>query len=87
MTRTTPQELLVLPQSTETWYLAVRKLRIWITPEDKPPRRPYLTIAFRAPTGEILGSTLVEQPDPNQVLLKSSTWVTSWKRSHMPRIT
>ncbi|MEJ2708201.1 MAG: hypothetical protein P8074_11355, partial [Anaerolineales bacterium] len=67
MTPISKEELIALPQSTETWFLAVRQLRIWITPEDKAPRRPYLTLAIREPTGEILGSALGEQPVPNQV--------------------
>jgi tetratricopeptide (TPR) repeat protein len=60
------KKLLGLPQSTETWYLAVRQLRTWIAPEGEEPERPYLTITVSADTGAIHGFALGEKPAPNQ---------------------
>jgi hypothetical protein len=33
---------LEIPQSQDSWYFLVRKLRAWINLEDDEPQRPYL---------------------------------------------
>jgi tetratricopeptide (TPR) repeat protein len=66
MTPISQKKLLGLPQSTETWYLAVRQLRTWFAPEGEDPERPYLTITANAHTGAIHGFALGEKPAPNQ---------------------
>lgn len=52
------------PQTEDTWLLAVRKLRLWITPDDKPPERPFLTMILNHTQELILASSVGEIPDP-----------------------
>ncbi|MEJ2351818.1 MAG: hypothetical protein P8Y03_18685, partial [Anaerolineales bacterium] len=66
MTPISQKKLLGLPQSTETWYLAVRQLRTWVAPEGEQPERPFLTITVNADTGGIHGFALGEKPAPSQ---------------------
>jgi tetratricopeptide (TPR) repeat protein len=33
-----------LPQYTETWYVTIRQLRVWITPPDEDPWRPFIVL-------------------------------------------
>jgi tetratricopeptide (TPR) repeat protein len=40
-----------LPQQSETWYVAVRHLRIWITPPDEDPSRPFAVLILNLDTG------------------------------------
>ncbi len=42
-----------LPQRQETWYLAVRELRIWITPPDEEPSQPYVALMVNLDQGII----------------------------------
>jgi len=58
------QNPLDLPQSPDTWYFAVRRLRTWIVPEDEPPVRPYLTLILNLDRGLIQGSALGAEPTP-----------------------
>jgi tetratricopeptide (TPR) repeat protein len=63
-----PKSLLKLPQHQEIWYLAVRQLRIWITPPDEAPYRPYGILIVNLDQGTIQGlETCPSQPTSNQV--------------------
>ena len=60
---------LKLPQRQETWYLAVRELRIWITPPDEDPYRPYGALVVNLDQGIIQGfETYPSPPTPDQVI-------------------
>ena len=64
-----PQSLLKLPQHQESWYLAVRKLRIWITPPDEPPYRPYGIFAVNLAQGYIQGFEIIPlEPNTDQII-------------------
>jgi tetratricopeptide (TPR) repeat protein len=62
MAKKTQKKLIDLPQHSETWYFAVRKLRIWIAPEGEEPERPYLSITFNLKEGIIQDYQLGEKP-------------------------
>src|SRR3990172_3687153 len=55
------------PHTEDTWLLAVRKLRAWITPEDEPPTRPYLTLIFNRNQNLIQGISIEDKPKPAKV--------------------
>ena len=58
-----------LPQHQETWYLAVRKLRIWITPPDEEPYRPYGALIVNLDQGIVQGfETYPFPPDSDQII-------------------
>jgi tetratricopeptide (TPR) repeat protein len=60
-----------LPQHQETWYLAVRELRLWITPPDEEPYRPYGALVVNLDQGLVQGlSTFPSPPTPDQVIEK-----------------
>jgi tetratricopeptide (TPR) repeat protein len=60
-----------LPQRQETWYLAVRELRIWITPPDEEPYRPYGALVVNLDQGLVQDlSTFPSPPAPEQVIEK-----------------
>jgi tetratricopeptide (TPR) repeat protein len=64
-----------LPQYSETWYYAFRKLRIWITPADKPPHRPYAAIVVDLKSESIINFSLTQKiPSPKDAesLLRKS---------------
>ncbi len=62
------KSILSLPQSTDIWYLGSRQLRVWITPKDKEPHRPYLMIVVNLGTGLMHDLTLTElPPSPSDV--------------------
>jgi tetratricopeptide (TPR) repeat protein len=61
MRKSTVESLLKLPQSTDTWYLGSRQLRLWIAPEDQDPYRPYLLLLFNLDQGLIINFELVDQ--------------------------
>ncbi len=50
-----PKSLLKSPLYPEVWYLAVRELRIWITPPDESPYLPYGTLIVNLDQGIIQG--------------------------------
>ena len=54
-----PRSLLQLPQRKESWCLAVRKLRVWITPPDEAPSRPYGIFAVNLNHGYIQGFEII----------------------------
>jgi len=60
---------LKLPQRQETWYLAVRELRIWITPQDEEPSQPYVALVMNLDQGLIQSfDTYPSHPTPDQVI-------------------
>ncbi len=64
-----PKSLLKLPQRQESWYLAVRKLRVWITPPDEAPSRPYGVFAVSLDQGYIQGFEIVPlHPSTDQII-------------------
>lgn len=62
MAKKTNKSPIELPQYSETWCFAIRKLRTWITPEGEDPFRPYIRIAVNLDTEIIHGSEIGEQP-------------------------
>jgi tetratricopeptide (TPR) repeat protein len=61
------QEIILgLPQSSDTWHFAVRRLRTWINEEGKTPLRPWLYLAASAQTGVIRGIALEEELTADQ---------------------
>ena len=64
-----PKFPLELSQRQETWYLAVRELRVWITPPDEEPYRPYGALVVNLDQGIIQGfETYPSPPTPDQVI-------------------
>ncbi|MBL7164501.1 MAG: hypothetical protein ISS57_18095, partial [Anaerolineales bacterium] len=58
-----------LPQRQETWYFAVRELRIWITPPDEEPYRPYGALIVNLDQGIVQGiETYPSPPDSDQII-------------------
>jgi tetratricopeptide (TPR) repeat protein len=56
-----------LPQTQDSWYFLVRKLRLWINPEEGEPQRPYLSLVVNLQTGAIHGQDLGPKPGPGEV--------------------
>ncbi len=48
-----------LPQAQDIWECAVRVARVWVTPADEPPYRPY-TILTASRTGMVVGVDIAE---------------------------
>lgn len=68
MARRTVQSLSKLPQSSDQWLIGIAQLRIWITPPDETPHRPWLIIVLSREKGIIRASNLVpNEPTPAQV--------------------
>lgn len=63
MVKTPRKSPLSLPQSNDTWYFAVRKLRAWIAPEGEEPVRPFIMITLNLDQGIIQDITIGEKPD------------------------
>lgn len=64
-----PKSPLKLPQRQETWYLAVRELRVWITPPDEEPFRPFGALVVNLDQDIIQGfETYPSPPTPDQVI-------------------
>jgi tetratricopeptide (TPR) repeat protein len=53
-----------LPQRSETWAVASAQLRIWITPEDQPPSRPYMLFILDLDHDLMLGGEMFDH-DPS----------------------
>lgn len=52
-----------LPQRSDTWYLAVRQLRAWVTSPDENPQRPYLLLVVNLLDGMLqTATTFLEEP-------------------------
>jgi tetratricopeptide (TPR) repeat protein len=75
MARISRRALMKLPQTDETWQVAVAQLRMWITPPDETPRRPYTIFVFSTDNGAMMGADLVEfaptADDVREVLFKA----------------
>ncbi|MGH2521015.1 MAG: DUF6930 domain-containing protein, partial [Anaerolineales bacterium] len=57
-----------LPQTSEVWGVGVVQLRLWITPDDAPPHRPYLVMVLDLEQGAVVGSEMFEAlPAPGEV--------------------
>ncbi len=57
-----------LPQQSETWHVAVRHLRIWISPPDEDPARPFVVLILNLDFGTIQrGEIAPEPPNPEQM--------------------
>ena len=57
-----------LPQSAATWGVSVQQLRIWITPPDEPPSRPYLIMVLDLTRDFLMGENLLDHaPTPDEV--------------------
>lgn len=57
-----------LPQLPETWHVAVRHLRIWITPPDEEPSRPFVVIVLNLDMGMLEKLELAPvDPEPGLV--------------------
>lgn len=59
-----------LKQSDEYWAGTTRLARMWITPDDELPYRPYLTLLL-SQEGKILSSNVLEQPPAADALFES----------------
>jgi len=66
MPRAAKKSPLEVPQSTDTWYFASRRLRAWIVAEDDEPVRPYLLIVVNLSTGLIQNLTVGKKPVPEE---------------------
>ncbi len=49
------------PQTRETWGVLVAHLRIWITPEDAPPSRPFLAMVLDLDNDRVPGQDMFPQ--------------------------
>jgi tetratricopeptide (TPR) repeat protein len=61
------KSLLDLPQTQDSWYFLVHKLRLWITPDEGEPQRPYISMVVNLQTGMIHGQNLGFKPSPREV--------------------
>jgi hypothetical protein len=59
-----------LKQREEYWAGTTRLARMWITPDDEPPYRPYLTLLL-SQEGKILSSNVLAQPPAAEALFES----------------
>jgi hypothetical protein len=60
-----------LPQITATWHVTVRRAPAWITPKNKPPYRPFLTLILDANTDRIRGSKTEENRPTVEIVLNA----------------
>jgi tetratricopeptide (TPR) repeat protein len=68
MPRSTARSISKLPQVPETWFVGIAQLRIWITPPDEAPHRPWLIVVVSGETGKIRASDLTpKEPTPELV--------------------
>ena len=56
-----------IPQTQDTWYFLVRKLRTWIAPEEGEPQRPYVALVVNLQTDAIHAHLLGPKPGPQEV--------------------
>jgi tetratricopeptide (TPR) repeat protein len=57
-----------LPQTQDSWYFLVRKLRTWVGgAEGAEPQRPYISMVVNLQTGMIHGQNLGPKPGPTEV--------------------
>jgi tetratricopeptide (TPR) repeat protein len=58
-----------LPQYTETWHVTIRQLRVWITPPDEDPWRPFIVLIPNLDKGVLqLLEPTPDYPTPEQLL-------------------
>lgn len=63
------EKALKLPRTDETWQGAARLARVWITPRDRAPYRPYIILFMDQVHDKVLGSHFVDtRPTPEEVL-------------------
>jgi hypothetical protein len=68
MGRTSLAGIRRLPQSDETWQLARRRMRIWVTPPDEEPERPHI-ILCQSLGGPILLTDIAQARPPADEML------------------
>jgi len=57
-----------LPRLNETWFVAINRLRTWVTPPKEKPYRPFLVSVLNSEVGTIRGSEIFPtMPTPPQV--------------------
>src|SRR5437763_13237598 len=56
------------PQTDEIWGLIVTQLKIWITPENQPARRPYLMMVLDLDHDLLLNQDVLETPPTPQAV-------------------
>ncbi len=62
------RSLAKLPQTSETWQIAVTQVRTWVMSADGKPRRPYAIFILNLDDGAMMGAELAEVvPAPEQV--------------------
>jgi tetratricopeptide (TPR) repeat protein len=75
MSRITSHALSGLAHLPETWQIAIAQLRLWLTPPDQEPSRPYLVLIVSLEQGTIRASQIIKsQPqrrDVHDVLLQA----------------
>jgi tetratricopeptide (TPR) repeat protein len=80
-----------LPQRLETWYVAVKKLQVWITPEDESPYQPYGALILNMDQQFIQGFNVYPASPAPQELLEAlfeamtSRPTGSTQRPHRPK--
>src|SRR3990172_221892 len=52
------------PQTAETWGVLVTQLRLWITPEDEPPSRPFLVLVLDLDSDRVPYQDMFPQAPP-----------------------
>lgn len=58
-----------LAQNQVTWYCSVRKAPTWITPDDRPPFRPYIVLVMDVDNDRVRQSMIMEEnPTDGEVL-------------------
>ena len=57
-----------LPQTQDTWFLAVRKMRTWVKNDDGSIIRPNMTVILNLDIGLIRDVKMVPEPAPQEVL-------------------
>lgn len=68
MPRISRRSLAQLPSVDEVWFITTVQLRMWISPEDAPPSRPYAIFIVDLDHGLIMALDLTEtEPTPEQV--------------------
>jgi tetratricopeptide (TPR) repeat protein len=59
------------PQVDEVWAVGARRLRIWVTPEDQPPYRPYLILVLDMTNERIVGQALADHPPDAEAIFNA----------------
>lgn len=62
-------KLIALPQKQESWYLAVRTMDLWVTPQDEEPYQPDGIWIYNLDKGLIQSIRLTDpHPTPEEIL-------------------